>query len=117
MPNCYVSNSKWMGFALSTVCHLQISVIEDGRRFNNTLVIYTSWYAEVTSQTLASANQQPLFDQPIVYQPPAGTKLITIAWDASLEIDWEETFLNDPKKIDPLAGIDRSGASSRRYRF
>ncbi|MFH1016771.1 MAG: hypothetical protein V1798_01155 [Pseudomonadota bacterium] len=110
------------GFAYVDSVRLKDQRIQDARLFNDTLVIYSLWTKErenprgpvpygLTASLVAFPPQQ--------WYAPRGVKLVTVQWDTSLNVDWDETFTNgrrrpdwddsvpgDPDVSDPLMGQD-----------
>src|SRR5262249_58560325 len=37
-----------------------------------------------------------------------GSKLIVVSWGDAIRVDWEDSLLDDPKKLDPMEGRDPS---------
>lgn len=109
---------------------LEGQTITDARTFDSTIVLYTSWTKARPSTEL----QQPLpLEKSLDIAHPSrtaeygpsfgsgsggvrgpgqsdtsnqlGTKLLVVQWDDALQVDWEDSLLNDPR----LEDLDNSG--------
>lgn len=99
--------------------------IRDARLFDSTIVAYTDWTKERPAPEIPepklgsgptyamsgggrSAAGAAAPDMGGAYNPPdrLGSKVIVVAWDDALAVDWEDSLLDDPVKQDPLEGRD-----------
>lgn len=114
-------------FAFVDAVRLPDQNIVDARLFDSTLVLYTNWTKDREPIPLAEPNvgsgptsgmyygggvsSLPMGDMGGASPyygggDRLGAKVIVVQWDDALAVDWEDALLDDPKKQDPMEGMD-----------
>lgn len=123
-------------FAFKDAVRLPNQNVRDARLFDSTLVLYTDWTKERQAPQIpetptvgsgadhgaftsisggsgggrAESSAAPAGDFAGGYGrgERLGAKVIVVKWDEALDIDWEDSLLDDAKKQDPMEGVDPS---------